>query len=518
MTDMPFDGGDHTYDEALLSSPPTYDPWSTEALERIGELLDEPQHYEPMADIVFPEISFIGRLPPELLAQVFLHSAACHPDSPSRLSQVCKAWRDVAHMYSSVWQHVNIICNTEPDLQRMRHKAEYWLERSKVVPVDIGIVYGDTQYLLPLLSYVVPAVQRWQNAIFVGLCAAGITPHFHCDGKNSHLDSLAITLSHPDPNDVVTEDTDLLEEAAQRIKMLSFNDQHLKLRALAVVIHTFPSSEHMAQLSTLTELNIIHSSFDDSKLTPHHVLDFVSVCPSLESIYFDNGWCREPEPHDPCIDIPVTTIPHLRTLSLRCLTSIRCFLSHISTPALENLSLIHINTSNEFDPENPGEPGDSDDEANDFSQSPWTDHATGMGLRKLFSRCTPPIRVFDMDYADLRTKDFKWLFSNFTELETLRVVASDMSDNVARALQPTETWRPLPRLTQLELCQCQKLSGEAVERMVKARYNGGKDGLVMPLEQMNIINCMGVSVWNYHSIAHTFKPRDGLSYIPFSDN
>ena len=84
------------------------------------------------------------------------------------------------------------------------------------------------------------------------------------------------------------------------------------------------------------------------------------------------------------------------------------------------------------------DPGDSDDEANDFSRSPWTDHATGMGLRNLFRHGIPPLRELIMDYADLRTKDFKWLFERMPELELFYIVASDLSDNVVGALSVSE--------------------------------------------------------------------------------
>ena len=145
------------------------------------------------------------------------------------------------------------------------------------------------------------------------------------------------------------------------------------------------------------------------------------------------------------------------------------------------------------------EEGDSDDEACDFSQSPWSDHATGMGLRSLLRRSNPPLEVLEMDYADMRTKDFLWCFDHLETLSEFRIVASDMSDKVIQMLAPYRvSGRPrsvssmssdpdeslefvnhawalgeprvrLPRLSALELWNCQRLTGNSIVATLGAR-------------------------------------------------
>ena len=63
--------------------------------------------------------------------------------------------------------------------------------------------------------------------------------------------------------------------------------------------------------------------------------------------------------------------------------SVRAILEHVDAPALEELYLEHTNVDFELRTEpyvaqrSPPDEGESDDEAHDFSQSPWSDHCTG---------------------------------------------------------------------------------------------------------------------------------------------
>jgi hypothetical protein len=57
------------------------------------------------------------------------------------------------------------------------------------------------------------------------------------------------------------------------------------------------------------------------------------------------------------------------------------------------------------------EDGGSNDELSNYSQSPHSDHVTGMDLRSLLRHSSPPLGVPKRDYANMRAKDFAWLFS-----------------------------------------------------------------------------------------------------------
>ena len=173
----------------------------------------------------------------------------------------------------------------------------------------------------------------------------------------------------------------------------------------------------------------------------------------------------------------------------------------MTTPALERLELMYINSSVEYDHPIAYAEGDSDDEAHDFSRSPWTDRATGMGLRSLFSRCNPPLRELVMDFADLRTKDFKWAFGAMKDLEILRVVASDMSDKVIGALavkagsgEGNGLQAPLPRLRKLHLDKCQKISGDVFVGMLESRMMASDQNIVSKMETLETFECTGITL------------------------
>ena len=85
-----------------------------------------------------------------------------------------------------------------------------------------------------------------------------------------------------------------------------------------------------------------------------------------------------------------------------------------------------------------------------------------------------------MDYADMRTKDFLWCFDHLRTLQEFRIVASDMSDKVIMMLAPYRRQSPqgeledelhvrMPKLSALELWNCQRLSGDAVVDALGAR-------------------------------------------------
>ena len=120
-----------------------------------------------------------------------------------------------------------------------------------------------------------------------------------------------------------------------------------------------------------------------------------------------------------------------------------------------------------------------------------------MGLRSLLCRSSPPLRVLEMDYADMRTKDFAWVFSRAESLSEFRIVASDMADRVVRMLAPdTNGTLLLPRLRSLKLINCQRLSGRAIvevvrerARMADGRVIEGRSHDVFPLEDVAVLGC-----------------------------
>lgn len=245
-----------------------------------------------------------------------------------------------------------------------------------------------------------------------------------------------------------------------------------------------------------TTLSITEQSLCSTLPDPAAVLGLLQACPRLESFTL-SGW-KNPEVHE-FHNLPVVSLPRLHTMHLRRTTLARAILSNVDVPSLSKLYLANLNVSYNVGSEF-YEPGDSEDEAHDYSQSPWSDQATGMGLRNLITRCSPPIKTLEMDFSDMRTKDFIYVFDRLTQLEDFLIVASDMSNAVIRLLKPydeaaladSSSWTStsqetdhdtclspspslsvrLPRLRNLELYNCHRMSGDAVVEtlMQRVRY------------------------------------------------
>jgi len=223
--------------------------------------------------------------------------------------------------------------------------------------------------------------------------------------------------------------------------------------------------------------------------------------PVLQSFTF-TGLPYEDESHT--TSYPSVHLPHLHTLNLRNTCSVRAILSHLCVPQLRVLYLYHLNVDFHLSQSGAGvtlpEPGESADEANDFSQSPWSDLSIGMGLRSLITRCNPPIRVLEMDFSDMRTKDFKFVFDRLHTIQEFMIVASDMSDTVINLLRPycrrtkhgEELAVKLPRLSRFELFNCHRLSGQAILDSLATRV--ALTDQMTPnhtLTDVSVINCDG---------------------------
>jgi hypothetical protein len=156
---------------------------------------------------------------------------------------------------------------------------------------------------------------------------------------------------------------------------------------------------------------------------------------------------------------------------------VRILLSNLDTPRLENLFLSHNNIHYPLLASGgAASDGGSDDEANDFSQSPSSDKATGIGLRKLLKRSSPPLRILNMDFSDMRTKDFQYVFDRLPCLEDFVIVGSDMSDKVVNLLRPvscpdaeTPSYVRLPRLRKLGLLNCLRMTGDTIVGAIQER-------------------------------------------------
>ncbi|KAG6903135.1 hypothetical protein C0995_004682 [Termitomyces sp. Mi166 len=301
-----------------------------------------------------------------------------------------------------------------------------------------------------------------------------------------------VFLKDVNPSD--TRLTDLrisIQDDLDEIHHQTFATYNQRFR-MELYILRLPTSQFLVPLR-ITSLRLSEDSLNNHHSDPRDILDFLSACPELQDFYFRGWHHNEPPSAD---SLPIAYLPYLHTMQLSSTCMTRAILSHLDTPRLVNLYLAHLNTEFALNGEH-NEEGDSEDEAHDFSQSPSTDRATGMGLRTLIDRCNPPIQLLDMDYSDLRTKDFWFIFERLPLLQDFLIVASDMSNTVIGFLSPYilpgEQFPRIriPHLRSLRLYNCNRLSGDAVVTALAARitYINQQPSPVETLSNVAIVNC-----------------------------
>ncbi|KAH8109246.1 hypothetical protein DFH11DRAFT_1861557 [Phellopilus nigrolimitatus] len=480
----------------------------------------------------------LNTLPVELLILIFTFGIADNPDIAPALSLVNRQWRAIMLDLPSLWRRLHL-SDANFNAQRLRDKAALWFARTRALPLDIELDTCCRDSVLPLLSYMLLGVERWRDVSYMHSRLRFSTVR---DGEQPRLESLLVTLA---PKKTITSDLQNTSTppASPRPwwggadvpmkKTFQANEERLK-QIYVLGVRCLPPPEHVAAFDSVTTL-VLMSSSTECDFPMHQVVPFLSAFPVLKDLELSNFnelfLVNDPEYRPDCPSLRPAVLPHLQRLSIRGICSSRCILSHLTTPSLRVLSLVHINSSSVYyDFPHPGEPGDSDDESGDFSRSPWTDHATGMGLRRLFARAAPPLRELVMDYADLRTKDFRWLFARLDHLELFHIVASDMSDKVLHALEVDSdvvvagsaegseagAQRPaiLPRLTCLKLAKCQKLTGDAVVRMVSSRVRAAESGRVAAFTELITTECLQVTERDHQELQAIFPPEGRLEYAP----
>ncbi|KAL4073096.1 hypothetical protein V8B97DRAFT_1952213 [Scleroderma yunnanense] len=404
-----------------------------------------------------------SHLPLELVVQIFvLCSHTGDPLVPLTLVIVCKWWREVCMSSPQVWQLIAI--NTVfRSISFIRTQSELWIARSYPLSFDIEIHLADCEAFLPILSYLLPHISRWRGCKIVAgdrtfqTCLSGFSQS-SADLVPQHLH---MQLRRPmDEN----QDADVSS-------FFSYTRSTAGIVSMKIAASKLPSAQLLNPLR-FTSLDISESSSRHAVRSPV-LLQFLQQCPNLERFSLRGVSQEERILRTPP---PVIALPRLHTLTLERLCIQRSVLSHLHLPALRRLHLRQLNMDFSLRDYHVEEPGDSDDEAQDFSQSSSSDHHTGMGMRQLISRSRPPLEILEMDLSDMRTKDFAWVFDRTPLLKEFSIVGSDMSDKVIRLLKPIpitsgdegsnahqqQMRLRLPRLTTLKLFSCQQFSGDAL--------------------------------------------------------
>ncbi|KAJ7095920.1 hypothetical protein B0H15DRAFT_78423 [Mycena belliarum] len=386
-------------------------------------------------------------VPPEILIKIFaLCTTRSYPLAPLHLACVSSLWRRIVQSSPRIWQ--NIFLDDQSSIASSHAQAALWTRQSSPLTFDIHLhVSQSSSLVLPLLSPFLPVLDRWR--------------HFTMTGKREEFIDLSGSSSNCiDPLVIAIQDPDQVQVQAVPDERLTFTSAMPPWLTMNVWTAELPKAPSLVPLRFTSIVMSEHSLVVHTQ--PRSVLEFLSACPQLEAFFF-TGWQHDDEIIS--APLPVVRLPALQTLHIRSTCGTRSLLSFIDAPRLTELYLAQLNVDFHFANSSFYEEGDSDDEANDFSRSPSSDRATGMGLRRLIQRSNPPLRILDMDWSDMRTKDFKFVFSRLGALEQFYIVASDMSDKVVELLRPFAPSQNgpvrvrLPRLKMLEISNCNELSG-----------------------------------------------------------
>jgi hypothetical protein len=516
------------------------------------------------------------RLPTELLVDVFTWCTHSDALAAITLSNVCWRWKTITDNSPCLFQYI-VLDDRSLSFHLANRIANFYLARSRGLPFDVDINVISRDSLLPLLSPFLNHLNRWRSCSIGGAKEEAVRFGEFWDRGNGEpkLEELEISVLDKAEVDALTENIQAQAVAVGEAPPPgTFKPYTISLTSnllyMALIMSKLPSP------LTLSPLRFVTLSIKESPLTlsmsirPDDLLRFLTSCPELEFFSFTGSLSDlvitlEDILHPP----PIVSLPRLRSLILHGTLATRIILSYLHTPALRELYLERLNVDSEFPVLNPYLPlpsrkvidpslvspqsssaesqtsttelpspnqtenlqppspslafgfecaledGDSDDGFSDFSQSPYSDHATGMGLRSLLSRSSPPLSVLEMDYADMRTKDFAWLFSRARSLTDFRIVASDMADRVVRMLAPDANCTMLlPRLRSLELVNCPRLSGTAIVEAIRARARAtdgytsdGRTDDVFPLEDVAVVGCANFTIDDGLELAEVLGER-----------
>ena len=442
----------------------------------------------------------IDKLPAELLIQVLAHCTRNAALAPLTLRRVASRWKEIVDTSPQLWQNV-LLTDRDRTYLFSKQQAALWTARSHPLQYDIELRVSDPDSIFPLVSPLLSTVHRWRS--------------FRLSGKREEeifMDGLELT-----PDSLTHLHVFLLPEELEEdngLPKITFTptcpDQSSTF-AMNIWLSNIPSASLLPRLR-FVHISISEGDHIDPHIQPKDILDFLRACPEVKSFYLSGRPYIEPniEP------LPEVHLPNLVRLHLASTCSARPILSSLVTPCLEYVYLFDLNVDFQLLGEY-HEEGDSEDEAHDYSQSPSSDRATGMGLRRLITRCHPPIKLLEMDLCDMRTKDFEYVFNRLPHLEDFRIVGSDMSDKVINLLRPifptagSTSSSPrvrLPCLRYLKLINCQCLTGEAIVKALVERVTWTEAACPdSTLAEVTISGCQGLTSWDTHILSLTLGRR-----------
>lgn len=311
------------------------------------------------------------RIPPEIWAETFLcvvESCAdgfpkLHPNqAPLLLTQVCRAWRDIALTTRHLWTHLDIPRTDDDRFIPILHK---YISLSSPLPLTFTVDLFSGEPTSAIIEFMYVGVlcihsERWKDVQF------RLRHDTSVEALTSHISSKFRVADRPDFSSLqpmleafelevpyAAHDKAIFEvkdDAAPHVLFLSGLKSCSRLRSLTIInwipLLTFPQN---ALPTTLHHLSVRYLL--EHPLYPEKVTCWLRNLPSLSSLDFNiphltTVWMTDDWPYNP--PRPETldySFPAIRSLSIAATdhVAMNYLLSHLPVPNLHSLRLTVIN-------------------------------------------------------------------------------------------------------------------------------------------------------------------------------
>jgi len=385
-------------------------------------------------------ITLARRLPCEILASIF---EMCVQDgytkTPLVVSHVCAQWRK-ATSFPSVWSHIYVDLDGHDPFNRTR----FWLARAGNSGLRITLeIRQDQTRLLDVINLLLEKRNQWQILTINSALLANVNRTLiACAGLFLQLHTLHVSvLQEFNDSDGQGDDDIDMELAGLRTAL----QDAPKLSTVHLVRNVLPAPSTLP--SSITNLSLVLPSYHFTfNLSIESVLWVLEELRHLEkfSMVLPAGTIRAFEPAE---DIGrLVSLPHLYTITLIGWRDMYNLLSHLVTPRLK---FLHLRSPD------------------DLGSAP--DEGTGRCLLLFLVRASPPLEELELRDADIPASYLIQCFSRLSQLKTLRLHESEISDDVLFELYGPNGLCPL--LSVLDFRWCGYFTGRALVGLVRSRLH-----------------------------------------------
>ncbi|KAJ7187792.1 hypothetical protein C8R46DRAFT_1340738 [Mycena filopes] len=196
-------------------------------------------------------------LPPEIVSEIFTHFLPTYPDcppltgtfSPTRLTHICRAWREISLGTPSLWRAVDLSprAKVDPSPARLVQELDIWVRRSGRCPMAVAFDFEPDPELSSkgLLTSIASQRTRLEHLVLHLHHADGLHPFSGPMPRLHHLD-----LNFDDYN----------EFESDAVLVLSASDAPL-LRTVLLTHNPATVALPWAQLTSLTLRDVFPSEF-----------------------------------------------------------------------------------------------------------------------------------------------------------------------------------------------------------------------------------------------------------------